>query len=590
MRDPVREETEFRSANDLLHARLQGRISRREMIHRASSIGLALPVVGILLQATGDNRAFAAETPIPATKRSKPDGETKRGETLNVGVVGVIDSLNPYLTSLFGPSFDILAGVMEGLLSFDSNQQLQPALAESYGISDDGLVYTFNLREGVKFHNGDAFTSEDVLKTWEMLVNEDFPARQRLGWEKIQSIETPNARTAIVTTSEIYAPFLSNMSAGAFNNAVISPKSLLEKGPGRFIRDSADPVGTGAFQFVERRGNQIVLESFTGYWGGKPNLAQIIVTVYETYAAQLEGLLVGEVDLIAHTGVPGDSKMRDVLEIEGINVYEYPGLTWGHLDLKQVDLLRDSRVRQALDYATPRKRIVDEVLLGEAIPAVSDQSPGSWVFDDELNARSFKPERSAELLDDAGIKLNDDGWREYNGELFRIELWGEASDPQAPGILNEIAASWTEIGVVATVKFEKRDILWGPTGYQFTDRMTAGYYRWSNVNDPDNMFYWHSSQIPTSPGGPGGNIPAFFNEYSFQDQIDDLTSRAAAETDVDTRKALYVEIQALLLKEVPVIFLFWDKNFSAAAAKIGGFWPSVFNYLLWNAGDWYMVE
>jgi ABC-type transport system substrate-binding protein len=173
---------------------------------------------------------------------------------------------------------------------------------------------------------------------------------------------------------------------------------------------------------------------------------------------------------------------------------------------------------------------------------------------------------------------------------LRIELWGESSDPQAPPILNMIAASWSELGIETAVKLEKRTILWGPTGYQFSDRMTAGYYRWSNVNDPDNMFYWHSSQIPTSPGGPGGNIPAFFNEYDFQEKIDDLTSRAAAETNLDERKKLYEEIQVLLQKEVPVIFLFWDKNYSAASAKIGGYWPSAFNYLLWNANEWYLTE
>jgi ABC-type transport system substrate-binding protein len=153
-----------------------------------------------------------------------------------------------------------------------------------------------------------------------------------------------------------------------------------------------------------------------------------------------------------------------------------------------------------------------------------------------------------------------------------------------------IAASWRQIGIIATVNVEDRGLLWGPMGYQFSDRMTAGYYRWANVNDPDNMYYWHSSQIPTSPGGGGGNIPAFFNDYRFQDQIDELTFEAATKPNRDERADLYRKIQELLQKEVPVIFLFWDKNYSAAAGKIGGYWPSAFNYLLWNAAEWYLTE
>jgi peptide/nickel transport system substrate-binding protein len=212
------------------------------------------------------------------------------------------------------------------------------------------------------------------------------------------------------------------------------------------------------------------------------------------------------------------------------------------------------------------------------------------VYDKNVVPRPYSLSRAAKLLTEAGFKPNAAGILERDGEPFRIELWGESSDPQAPGILNLTAESWKQLGVDAVVKFEKKEILWGPTGYQYTDRMTAGYYRWSNVNDPDNMFYWHSSQIPTSPGGAGGNIPAFFNEYAFQDRIDDLTSRAAAETDPDKRKALYSEIQAVLRKEVPVIFLFWDLNYAAASAKIGGLWPSASTELLWNAGDWYLTE
>lgn len=588
---------EPRTANDLLQARMQGRITRRELIERALAVGLAAPVIGVLLNAAGDNRASAANVPVEATKATKPTGKAIENGKIRLGLTGTIDSLNPYITTRFGIASDILSGIMEGLVAFDARQRIVPKLAESYEISDDGVVYTFKLRAGVKFHNGDEFSADDVIRTWKMVMNDDFPAEQQLGWEQIASIDAPDPLTAIITTKEIYAPFLSNMCAGTSNNnAVISPAALLKNGPGRYVRDSATPIGTGPFRYKGRQGDQITLERNDYYWGGKPKLAEIVITLYsapsviEAFTKQMEGLRVGEVDLIGHTGTAGANLLPEALEIAGIEVLEYPGLTWGHLDLKQISFLTETRVRQALDHATPADEIIEKVLGGEAVRAVADQAPGSWAYTQTLKPRAYDLERAAELLTAAGLKLNDDGIRERDGETLRIELWGESIDAQAKGILDLIAESWRKIGVDAVVRFERNDILWGPTGYQFSDRMTAGYYRWLNVNDPDNMYYWHSSQIPTSPGGAGGNIPAFFNEYSFQDEIDDLTSRAAAETNQEARRELYVEIQRLLLKEVPVIFLFWDKNYSAASSKIGGFWPNSFTFQLWNAEDWYIVE
>ena len=141
-----------------------------------------------------------------------------------------------------------------------------------------------------------------------------------------------------------------------------------------------------------------------------------------------------------------------------------------------------------------------------------------------------------------------------------------------------------------TPQFQDISTIWGPEGYQFTDKMTACLYSWSNSNDPDDMFYWHSSQIPDSPTGTGGNLPAYFFPYNFQEKVDDLTACAAAETDQEARKELYWQVQQLLFDEAALIFLYWEKAFPAAAKNVGGFWPSAFNSLLWNVQDWYLAE
>jgi ABC-type transport system substrate-binding protein len=207
-----------------------------------------------------------------------------------------------------------------------------------------------------------------------------------------------------------------------------------------------------------------------------------------------------------------------------------------------------------------------------------------------VKPRAFDLAQAESLLTGAGFRRNVQRVLIRDGQPLEIDLWGEEGDAQAEPIIRMIAESWAKVGISSRVHLAPASELWGPTGYQFNDRLTAGFYRWANVNDPDDMFYWHSSQIPTYPGGAGGNVPAFFNEYAFQEQIDDLTSRAAAETDPILRKNLYLEIQTLLHDQVPAIFLFWDYGYSAAARTIGNYLPSAYTYSLWNAREWYLTD
>lgn len=594
------------SANDLVHARLAGRLSRRTLLRRAAELGLAAPVVGVLLHATGDaaygasgparSRSAepfrAAQATIAASARTKPSGKARAGGTVTAGVVGPVDTLHPYLANLYGPAGDALSGVTEGLLAFDSRQRLRPALAERFEISDDGLTYTFHLRRNVTFHNGDAFTAADVVNSWKMIVDPAFPAWSRLGWEKIRQIDTPDDFTAVITTKEIYAPFLSTIGSGAFNVAAILPSSQLGKGVMAFVADAGKrPIGTGSLRFDRRDGDRIVLARFKDYWGSKAKLDSVIVRVFpeNDYAGQLAAFQAGEIQIAARTGIPGASLLPAALTMPDAKVLQFPGLTWGHLDLKNVGFLQETKVRQALDFATPVDQIIAKVLGGEATPAFADQAPGSWTYHGSLEPRPTDLSMARRLLSEATFEAGADGVRMRGGTPLEIELWGEASDPQAKRILDLVAESWAKIGVKTRVRLANRELLWGPTGYQFSDKMTAAFFRWSNANDPDDMFYWHSSQIPLAPGGRGGNLPAYFRPYGFQKKMDDLTSRAAAETDPARRKDLYWKIQELLYQETPVIFMFWDRNYSAVSPTVGGYWPSAFTYLLWNAKDWYVT-
>jgi len=604
------------SVNGLIQARIDGVISRRQLIRRAAALAIAAPVVGVMLHVTSDmangapsqgrtnvlRRLAQNGATVPADAPTAPDGEPKQGGSVTVGTIDEPDTLNPYLTQLVGGS-DLTTGIMDTLMRYDSTQTLIPALAESFEISDDGLTYNFTLREGVTFHNGDAFGPQDVIDTWKMIMNEEFAAFTTVGWDKITDITSPDDRTVVMETSEVFAPFLAYVATE--NGSVISPASELAIGPEKFKTEFGRQrlIGTGPMKFVEwTPKQQVVLEKFADYWGEPAKLDQVIIRFIPDDSTQLVQLRTGEIQMAVGAGSLSALRVDEALGIDGVTVLEHPSPGWSHLDLKHVFFLRHPLVRQALDFATPSQDIIDKLLKGRAIRSIADQQPGTWAFNPNIEGRPFDIEQAKALLAEAGLTQNADGnWEGkvptedplvLDGEVrtFEMELWGISGDAQQQQMIQVIEQAWNQAGIKTTANFQDISTLWGPEGYQWVpDTMTACLYSWYNGNDPDDLAYWHSSQIPDSPTGSGYNAIAYFHEFNFQEEIDKLTEQAAAETDQESRKEIYWQIQELLHEQVPVIFIYWGKSFPVVRDNIGGFWPSAFNRMLWNVQDWYLV-
>jgi peptide/nickel transport system substrate-binding protein len=598
------------SVNGLIQARIDGVITRRQLIRRAVALAISTPVVGVMLHATSD-MAFGAPSSgrastlqrlvqeggtVPADAPTAPEGEAKAGGTVTVGSNEEPDTLHPYITQLVTSS-DVVYGILDGIHTYDSKEQLIPRLAESFEISDDGLTYSFKLRDGVKFHNGDTFSGDDVVACWKIIMNPDFGAFNQNGWDKIKDIKV-DGNQLVMTTSEVYAPFMSYVA-----DTRIAPKSAIDAGVDSFKQDyGRAPIGTGPFKFVEWKAkDQIVVDKFADYWGEPAHLDRIIYRIVPDDNTQIVQLRTGEIQLVGGAGALGPSRVDEALQIEGITLLEHATQAWNHIDLKQWDHLRMTKVRQALDFATPSKDIVEKLLKGRALPSVADQAPGSWAFDADIQPRPYDLEQAKALLAEAGLTPGPDGVLQGpvptddpnvgDGEVkpLDIELWFVSGSTDSERVCQVVGQSWNSIGVQTTVKNQDVSTIWGPEGYQFSERMTGALFSWYNGNDPTDTFYWHSSQIPKTPTGTGGNLPAYFHTYSFQDEIDRLTTQGDSTTDQEERKKIYTQIQELLHEEVPVIFIYWQKAYPALAKNIGGFWPSAFNYLLWNANEWYLT-
>jgi peptide/nickel transport system substrate-binding protein len=601
---------DLESVNGLIQARIDGVISRRDLIRRAAGLAIAAPVVGVMLHATSD-MAFGAPsegrnhalrllaqggTTVFVEGPTAPEGEAISGGTLTVGTNDEPDTLQPYITQTVTAE-DVLSGVMDGMLVYDSVQQLVPRLATAFEISEDGLIYSFTLREGVTFHNGDPFSSEDIVAVWNIIMNPDFGAFNTNGWDRIEDIAV-DGNQVVMTTSGVYAPFLSYMEAGR-----ISPKSAIEAGIDSFKQEfGRAPIGTGPFQFVEWRAQeQIVLDKYPDYYGEPANLDRIIYRVVPDDNTLLVQLQTGEVQLAGGASTIPASRVDEVLGFAGVTVLEHASNAWGHVDLKNIDHLRMTKVRQALDFATPSKDIIEKLLKGRALPSVADQPPGTWAFNPNIDPRPYDLEQAKALLAEAGLTPGAEGVLEGpiptedpqvgDGEVkpLELELWYVSGNADSERICQVIAQSWSSIGVKTTVMHQDISTIWGPEGYAFTDKMNGILFSWSGATDPSDLFFWHSSSIPDSPTGSGGNYPAYFFPYNFQEEIDRLTEAGDATTDQEERKEIYWQIQELLHEEVPVIFIYWEKSFPAVADNLGGFWPSSLNYLFWNANEWYLT-
>ena len=395
-------------------------LTRRQALLATAGAGIfaALPRVRSQTVALQEEDLVRPEGPTAPTGAARPGGR------LVAGTPREPDSLHPWLASSVA-ALDVLEGVMDGLLRYTAEGKLRPALAEGFSISEDGLTYTFALRQGVRYHNGEPFSGEDFIVAWELSQDREFAALTTLGWQKVESVDLPDDATLVVTTTEPYAPFLSTVAT-----TYLCPRAALAEGTDSFREVfSSAPIGTGPFQVTGwEPGNRVALERWDSYWGVAARLEGIDYRVLPDVDALLASLAAAEIDLAGGAGAIPPPRVDEATGIPDLTVLRHGTMNWQHIDLKQMDFLQETPVRQALDFATPRERIIEEILSGRAIPAFADQSPESWAYSETLRPRPFNPERAASLLDDAGLRPGEDGVRARDGKRFEIDLWRVQED------------------------------------------------------------------------------------------------------------------------------------------------------------------
>lgn len=487
-------------------------------------------------------------------------------------------TLNP-LSSDMVSAHEVSSLIFSSLVYMDDQGAWQPDLAtvvptlQNGGVSSDGKVVTYRLRNNVQWHDGKPFSASDVIFTWQLIMNPRNNIISRDGYDKISSIEAPDKNTLIIRFREHYPPFLALFSR-------ILPKHLLEGADFAKTPFNRAPVGTGPFQFVEwRMAEEISLRANPNYHLGKPTIDSISYKIIPDINIMLTQIKAGVVDIV---GSLDPSLIEQARAIDAFNVITNPTMIWEHLDMNLDNVkLKDPKVRQAISLAIDRQAIIAEAYRGAAAAAVSDQWPISWAARPDKSAAQRNLESAKELLAQAGWQKGGDGILAKDGVRLSLTMTTTSNNKPREIAARLLTQQLREAGIELLPRFVDIPAM-------FTDilpsrRFESALYAWYLGPDPDNSGLWHSRNIPgPSNAYKGKNYPGWRNPAA-----DRLLDTGTQTIDTNSRREIYQQLQEITSQELPAIPLYFHSNIGIVKKTIMNYRPNASpSGNLWNAWQW----
>ena len=446
--------------------------------------------------------------------------------------------------------------LFDSLVWINDDAVVEPALASSWEVSDDGKVYTFTLRQGVTFHNGEPFNADAVVFSWEVGKN---PENQYFDqWERAESVVAIDEFTVQVTTTDVNALFLRQMSTGW---AMYPPAYYTEVGRVEF---GQKPIGTGPFMLVEwLPGDRIVMDKNPNYWReGWPKLDRITFRPITDSSVRAAAIRTGEVDIVNRLS---PDEAAQVEGSAGVNVINYPKnrvyyVAFNNLTTGVGQPTENKLVRQAMNYAVDVRGIIDALFAGKGRQATGFVTPGDFGFDDSLTPYPYDPVRARELLTQAGFP---DGFTMNmacpSGAYTNFEQVCEA-----------VAAQLNEVGIAVTLNLQESGAYWDLEASKELPPLFGDSWSATIGEAFDRLT------------GALGGFDASFSAWS-DPTIDGLLDDIIQAVDQDKRAALYAELQAFMFDDPPFIYLYEPFAFEAISDKVVNYKPrAAEEYWLWD--------
>lgn len=495
---------------------------------------------------------------------------TVAAKTLVFCAEGSPENFNPQLYTS-GTSVDASAvPIYNRLVDFTvGTTELIPSLAESWEISEDGKVYTFHLRKGVKFQSNKAFTptrdfnaddvifsfmrQKDAQHPYHNVSNGTYANFESLEFGTlIQQIEKVDDHQVRFTLAHAEAPFLADLGwyFASILSAEYADQMLAAGTPEKVDRE---PIGTGPFQLMQyQKDSRILYNAFPAYWQGKSQLDRLVFTIVPDASVRYAKLEKNECQVMPFPNPADLPRMRDN---PNINLMEKAGLNIGFLAFNtQKAPLDNIKVRQALAIAINKAAIIEAVFQGTGIQAKNLLPPGIWSANNDVEDYPYSPEQAKALLKEAGFA---DG--------LSIDLWAmpvqRPYNPNARRMAEMIQSDWAKIGVQAkVVSYE-----WG----EYLKRIKDGEHQaalmgWTTATgDPDNFF----SPLFSCTSANGGSNSAKWCYPPF----DTLLQQARTTTDHEKRVEMYREAQVIMHQQMPAVMIAHSTIFEPVRKEVSGY-------------------
>ncbi len=514
--------------DELFRDVLAGRITRRSVLGRGAGAGVvaALGPLG------------AAALPVHPARRAaarQQDGTPKPGGVLKVGMQADPTALDPHKQTLTA-IWHVVEHIYSRLVKVQPDLSIAPELAESWTISDDGLVYTFKLRPGVTFHNGRPLVAADVKYSFERMTAPDSPARSDLA--SMESVEAPDDTTVVLTLKSRDASVLSNLAG---QSAIIIPKEVVEEHGDL----SQVAVGSGPFVFKEYVPNtHVILEKNPSYFEeGLPYLDGLELIIASDDTARTTAVVTGTVDMIEY------APLRDIELLEKDPSIVLPGNSNTNIRMIGFNLKREPfsnvKVRQAIAKAIDREAVLGPAVFGHGTPTVVPFPPDFWA--------TLKADIPAPDIEGAKALLAEAGYPD--GFKTTITSWAQYSFLSNAAVV--VQEQLKQIGIEAELNLVENATMIADVHQNFNyDIAVTGT---SAYVDPHEIMILFKT-------GESGNFVGYSNP-----QVDQLIDQGVAETDQEKRAEIYRQIQQILLDELPWVCLFIANQYEAMKSYVKGY-------------------
>ena len=493
----------------------------------------------------------------------------------------------------------------EYLIDVNDRGEYVPVLAaevpsvENGGVSKDGLTITYKLKKGVKWSDGQPFTSADVKFTWEALVNPKNLVKSRSGYELIESVETPDDYTAVVKYREYYAPYLTRF-------APVLPKHILGK-----LENMNDapynrmPVGTGPFKVTEWvSGDHITMVKNPDYReADKVKIDKLFFKIIPSREVGIAQIQAGDIDGVwdlIEAQIPMMERNPEVsLCLSSALVSERLIMNHstpvapnnGNPDYPH-PILADVKVRQAIQYAIDKQTIIDKLLYGKAQPGTTE-IPDGWAHNPNVKSTEYNPKRAMQLLDQAGWKPGSDGIRKKGGTRLRLKITTTTGNKLREMVEQVLVAQMKAVGIEFYIENVPSSVLFGSWSND-ADRKKGRYdilmYTTGPGIDPHQQYegYFHSKNIPTVANGGSG-----YNYTRHRDaELDKWLDLAGKAPSMEKRADAYRKAQERVAEIVPHIYLYRRVNVHVFRNNVKGWKPNGYGIIdaveTWNVADWYV--